>query len=163
MATKQDIKQVRSVSLALIKLTKKQKMELVEGTNGAPQFVARIGGIVANVFEFSDKKTGEVRTGFKGLFTLRSYEDEAYQATSCFVPKQIERDVLGAIKNGATNVQFQYDIFLVETDKSATGYSWNAEPVLSDDARAKADRLIAELLSGGMPVTPKKLTAPKKD
>ena len=158
---KQEVKQIRSLSLALLKMTKKQKMELVEGTNGEPQFVARIGGVVANTFEFSDKKTGEVRFGFKGIFTLRTHNDDCFQSTSCFLPKQIEKDIQSAIKNGAINPQFQYDIFLVENEKSGTGYMWNVEPVLSDDAREKADRLISSLLAGNMPSQPKRLAGKK--
>lgn len=150
--------QVRSISLALLKMTKKQKLEVVEGTNGAPQFVARIGGIVANSFDYHDKKTGELRTGFKGLFTLRTHDENIFSSNSTFLPKQIEQSIAKSIREGAVNVQFQYDIFLSENEKSGTGYMWNVEPVLSDDAREKANKLIAELLSGSLPSSPKKLS-----
>ena len=155
--TKQEVTPVRSISLALLKLSKKEKVDLVDGTNGAPQFVARIGGIVTNVFEYANKTTGEVQMGFKGLFTLRTHNDKCYQGNSCFVPKQIEREVLTAIKNGAISTQFQYDIFLVENEKAATGYSWQSEPVLTDENREKAEKLISALLSGTIPTGPKKL------
>jgi len=158
MAEEAEVLKVKAVSLALIKMTRKEKLSLVEDSKSAV-FVARIGGIVTEYFEFSDKKTGEIRDGFRGIFTLRTMKGETYQGMAAFLPKQLSKGIMDRLKAGDINVQFRNDVFLEASEKSGTGYQWMCEPALTKETQQKADALLADLLSSDLP---KQIAAPKK-
>lgn len=55
---------------------------------------------------------------------------EVYRSGSCFMPDVAGNLILGALKGGASSVEFGFKIGVVKDDQSATGYVYVAEPLM---------------------------------
>lgn len=109
----------------------------------------------------SDIKTGEGDngpwTGLKGQFKATNLvTGEVFQSGQCFLPGVASDMVEGALKSGASAVEFGFDISVVFDENSATSYVYYAEPLFDT-----AENDPVALLSARLEAEQKKLEAPK--
>lgn len=148
-----------SLSTKTMGFTAKELRKIVDGKPGA-QFLFRVGGIVVEKF------TGESKQGaweaIKGIFTALAYDSKAYQSTVAFLPGSAIKKIADQLDQGVLEVQFLYDIYVTESEKSGVGYSYMIEPVLSDDAVKKMESLSSRVLGGKLPTLAIAAPAKKK-
>lgn len=147
---------IASISIKTLGFNAKEIRKLVDD-NKEMQFLARIGGVVVESFT-GESKHGDY-IGFKGIFTCINRNKEIYTSTLAFLPGNIAKKLAEALGQGVIEVEFTTDVFVTETNKNASGYSYICEPVLSDDAKRKADSISARVIGSKLPLA---LAAPVK-
>jgi len=110
----------------------------------------------------SDIKSGEGDngpwTGLKGQFKATNLvTGEMFQSGQCFLPSVASDMVEGALKAGATAVEFGFDISAQFDEQSATSYVYHAEPLFE-----AAENDPVALLTARLDAQQKKLDAPKE-
>jgi len=110
----------------------------------------------------SDIKTGEGDngpwTGLKGQFKATNLvTGEVFQSGQCFLPSMANDMVEGALKGGASAVEFGFDISAMFDESSSTSYVYQVEPLFET-----AENDPVALLTARLEAEQKKLEAPKE-
>jgi hypothetical protein len=155
-----EVKRTKDISLKLLDLNPKKLRAMVENSKEAI-FLARVGGVAIEVFNFTNKKTGEVSQGLRGIFSLLTNDEQAFTATVAYLPGQLMKAIVEQLKGDAMEVSFTNDIFVVASEKNPAGYAYMTEPVLSSAAEEKAAQITQRVICGKLPKT-KAIAAPKK-
>jgi hypothetical protein len=156
-----EVTKVASISIKTAGYSAKDIRNLVSGsaTKGETHFLARVGGVVVESFG-GESKNGHW-DGFKGIFTLINKDGKAFSSTTIFLPLNITKGLMEKLSHGRVEVSFMADIFVVESDKVASGYGYICESVASEEAEKIASTIADRVIGGKLPTT-LKLAAPKK-
>lgn len=144
------IKKIPSISTKSLGYSAKELRKLVDGVKGAV-FLARVGGIVSSHF-IGESKNGEW-VGFKGRFFAMTKDNEGYDSSVIFLPANIANNLRAQLEKGVVELEVKADIFVVETDKNASGYAYMCEPVLSESADRRSEELAKQVFSGKLPTS----------
>lgn len=149
MANEKAVSRVPSISIKTVGYNAKELRKLVDGSKESI-FLARVGGVVGESFT-GESKNGEW-TGLKGLFTIINKDEVAFASSIAFLPANITKKIVDQLTQGVVEVEFMCDIFVAETDKNASGYSYIVEPVMSDEAAKKAQTISSRVLASKLPL-----------
>lgn len=154
---KSELKKIPSISTKTIGYSAKEIRKLVDGKQ-EQVFLARFGGVVLEAFAGSSKH-GDW-TGFKGIFACATRDETTFTSSVIFLPANVTKKVMDQLSQGVVEVEFKADIYVVESDKNASGYAFMCEPVLSEEANRKAEAVTSIVLKGKLPTL--LLAAPAK-
>lgn len=91
-------------------------------------YLGRIYGVVESV-ESVETPFGVDADKFNGEFVCIREDGEQVTAPVCYLPPVVSNLTATAAKQGAP-VKFGFDFFAVPSDKSKTGYTWKAQPLM---------------------------------
>ena len=91
--------------------------------------------------------------GFKGRFFAVNKEGNKFESTVAYFPTTITNKLVEQFSRGEVEIEIKADVFVIETDKVATGYAYMCEPVLTETADNRAQQLAKELLGGKLPTS----------
>lgn len=141
-------KKIPSISMKSLGFNAKELRKLCEDKKEAV-FVARIGGIASQFFT-GESKFGDW-VGFKGDFSCVTHEKEVLEASTAFLPSTIANALVERLKQGEVEIEVIADIFVIETDKNASGYAYMCEPVMSESADRRKQEINKRLLAAKLP------------
>lgn len=154
-----EVKNLKSISTKTLGYSAKEIRKLVEDKGGQTVFLARLGGIVAEYFT-GEGKHGEW-VGFKGNFAVVTKDNEKFTSKVAYLPNNIAAKLKAQLEQGVIEIEVKADIFVVETEKNASGYAYMCEPVMSMESEEKMVKLTNSVFSQKLP-TSLQLVAPKK-
>ena len=143
-----EVLRVPKISVKTCGFSAKELRKLVDGVNGTV-FLLRIGGVAVEAFT-GESSTGEW-TGLRGLFTAVNKDGGAFHSTVAFLPASVTKKIADQLAQGVVEVEFAADIYISETDKNASGYSYQAEPILSENAAKKSEMISQRILGLKLP------------
>ena len=143
-----ELKKIPSISVKTLGYSAKDLRKLSDGA-GQAIFLARIGGIVVSHF-IGESKFGEW-VGFKGDFTALTKDGDAFEASTAFLPATVANALVAKLDQGQVEIEVLADVFVVETDKNASGYAYMCEPVLTESADKRKQDLNKRIMSGKLP------------
>jgi len=144
------IKKLKDISTKNLGYGAKELRKVTEDAGGAV-FLYRVGGIVLEQFS-GEGKTGDW-TGFKGRFFAANKDGEKFESTVAYFPATITTRLKEQFSRGEVEIEIKADVFVIETDKVATGYAYMCEPVLTETTDNRAQQLAKELLGGKLPTS----------
>lgn len=154
-----ETKRVPQINLKILGYNAKELRKMVDGVK-EQVFLAQVGGVVAEVF-VGTSKHGEW-TGLRGLFAMRDKDGQTYHSTTAFLPTNIVKKITDRMAQGEVEIEFAAEIFVVESEKNASGYAYICEPIMSELAAKKAEAITQRLLIAPLPKQQAKLAAPAK-
>lgn len=154
----QEIKKLASISFKDLGFSAKALRKLVEDKKEAV-FIARVGG-VAMEYITGESKNGEW-VGFKGQFLAITKDGEQFTSGTAFLPASVATKLREQMDNGVTDIEVKADVFVVETDKNASGYAYLCEPVMTSEAAEKMRKMQQAILGTALPLQ-LPLAAPEK-
>jgi hypothetical protein len=144
------IKKIPSISAKTLGYSAKDLRKLVDGVQGAV-FIARVGGIAASHF-IGESKYGEW-VGFKGRFFAMTKDKDSFDSSVIFLPANIANNLRDQLEKGVVEVEIKADIYVVETDKNASGYAYMCEPVMSESSDRRSEELAKQVFGGKLPTS----------
>lgn len=133
------MKKVASLSIKSLGYTAKTLRKIVDENAGQATFIGRMTGVAVEMFQ-GESSNGDY-VGFRGSFAAINKEGEIQEASTAFFPSSISNRLKEVLSNGTTEVEINADIYVSENEKSASGYAYVCEPVLSDITKAKSEKL----------------------
>ena len=122
---------------------------MVDGSEGAAVFLARIAGIVSSHW-VGEGANGEY-VGFKGKFFAKNSRNEMFEAAVAYFPTAVAKTLREQLEQGVVEIEVKVDVYAVETDKNASGYAYLCEPVLSESADKRSEELAKMTFAGKLP------------
>lgn len=150
------VKSLKTLSTKDLGYTAKEIRKLVDGKGAEKVFIARIGGIAKEFFS-GESKHGEY-IGFKGLFFAVNKDNERFSSEVAFLPANLSKKLHDSFGDGVLEIDVPpADIFVVESDKNASGYAYMCNFTMTDESIKKADTIAASIFNTKLP----QLEAPK--
>lgn len=152
------IKSLKTLSTKDLGYSAKAVRALVDGKGAEKVFLARIGGVVTEIFT-GESKHGEF-SGVKGLFFAVNAAGERFTSDTAFLPTNLMSKVKEGFSEGVLQIDLPpADIFAVESDKNASGYAYLCNFTMTDEHVKKADTIANSIFNTKLP----QLAAPVKE
>lgn len=145
-----EVKKLASIAAKTLGYSAKELRKMVDGKTGAV-FIARIGGIVMSHW-IGEGKNGDY-VGFKGRFFAQTADGGLFESSIAYFPSQIANSVKEQLEKGVIEIEVKADIFVIETDKNASGYAYLCEPVLTESADRRSEELAKQVFGGKLPTS----------
>jgi len=91
-------------------------------------YLGRIYGVVEST-ESVETPFGVNADKFNGEFVCLREDGDQVTAPVCYLPPVVSSITASAVKQGAP-IKFGFDFYAVPSDKSKTGYTWKAVPLM---------------------------------
>jgi len=91
-------------------------------------YLGRIYGVVEST-ESVETPFGVDADKFNGEFVCLREDGDQVTAPVCYLPPVVSSITANAVKKGAP-IKFGFDFYAVPSDKSKTGYTWKAVPLM---------------------------------
>lgn len=151
-------KTISVISINKLGYTPKELRSLVEGEGGAA-FIARIIGVAAKVYTGQSKYGAWM--GFEGDFSAANGKEEVFTSGAAYLPNNVAKGLKELLDAGQVEVPVNVDVFVEESDKSASGYRYICRPILSEESQQRMNKLRNALLVN-LPQGKLALSAPDK-
>lgn len=152
------VKTISAISISKLGFTAKELRKLVEGEGGSV-FIARISGVAAKLFSGNGKHGQWV--GFEGDFIAANGKEDIFSSPIAFLPTNVSKGLKELIEQGQVEVPVNVDVYVEESEKSASGYRYICRPILSDESRQRMDKL-KNAITKNLPQGKLALAAPEK-
>jgi hypothetical protein len=149
---------VSAISIKKLGYTPKELRALVEKDKGCT-FIARIIGTAASVYTGKSKHGAWL--GFEGTFSAANGKEEIFSAPAAYLPSNVATKLKELLDAGQVEVPVAVDVYVEESEKSASGYRYICRPILSAESQARMEKMQKALLVG-LPQQSLALAAPKK-
>lgn len=151
------VKNLKEISIKSLGYTAKENRKLVEDKGNQKVFIARVGGVVKGFFK-GESKNGEY-VGFKGLFFAVNSKGERFTSDTAYFPTGLSSKLEKGFGEGVVEIEMPpADIFIVESEKTGTGYAYMSEFTMTEENIKKADAIANQLFNTKLPIM---LEAPK--
>jgi hypothetical protein len=144
------IKQLKTLSTKDLGYTAKEIRKLVEDKGSEKVFIARIGGVATGTIKGESKHGDWV--GFKGLFFAVNAKNERFSSETAFLPSNLAKDLDAQFEVGVLQINLpSADIFVVESDKNASGYAYHCGYTMTEEHIKRADAIAASVFNTKLP------------
>jgi hypothetical protein len=151
-------KTISAISINKLGYTPKELRNLVENEGGSV-FIARIIGVAARIY--SGKSKHGVWIGFEGDFSAANGKEEVFTSGAAYLPSGVAKGLKELLEAGQVEVPINVDVYVEESEKSASGYRYICRPILSEESQTRMNKLRDTLLKG-LPQQQLALAAPEK-
>ncbi len=159
MSEQKETKKLRSLSMKNLGFSAKELRKLVDGKKEAV-FLARIAGIAVETF-VAESQHGE-SVGFKGEFVAITCNGDQFTSNTAFLPANVATKLAKQFEQGVVEVEIKADVYVSESEKSASGYGYICEPVMSAEQQSRLQKLATETFGAKLPKA-LALAAPKAE
>ena len=84
--------------------------------------------------------------GLKGDFVaINANTGEQFKSEAAFLPGQITEQIKDQVQHGVVDIEFSCSVKLMATDKNASGYTWVVDAPKTEERKAKAELLLANI------------------